>query len=920
MAKLAGILGEVERLATEFASQYLDAYVVEITRSRRSPSRKEVNDPLWGTIGLTAAEVVLLDSPLLQRLRYIRQLGVVHWVYPGAGHTRFEHTLGVIYQVQHLVSALNADAASQLPGSPPLIDNGMLQLLRLSAILHDVGHAAFSHVSEMAIESVPDVSPIGAAFSAVTRVEQRQLSEIFAYYIVRSPAMQALFELLLDRSQLHIQLDSDRSRNLTAIIEKISDAIIGKKIDDRLPLLHELISGPFDADKLDYFVRDAKLAGTPSLVDISRLVQKLTVRFLDGSELPRDISTNVNRIEGKYCLFGLKWSGVAVIDELLLARVLLFAKIYRHPKVAAIEQMLRAVVLTMTHIAAPSAVIKCLYEHCDDALLNMTSAALASALNVDYSNLESDAKHRLEYAVRTLRAVRDRRLWVRGFQIHRRYPADPLEGNEAHRDALIQFLEDVEHPQKRNDFMGVLLDEVHRILSLLDATQGPSRLELESLVMLHTLGPTPGGTKIARAYLLPSSGRPLPFREYTVNRSAWADSYLSDQPKGFIFADAKIADAVFLAVEKLLRMRYQVRLPQSARETSKRDAASLEQVKRQLEHAGYYKGVPFDIRPTPDRLLKADIPQVLDDFERVRSMYLEPRAPELAGDLAPAGPERTHAWLRQFGDDQNIDCALRLLSKFKMLTRANTVAAVEAFVTQNPEFRGACVVPFGSAKDSGAVQTYFTADLLGSLIHSCLTLEEAARREDGRPLIFIDDFVGSGGQASDILGAGFGQVGLRVDSLNEQRTIFEDDVQAYLRRAKIGFVFTAAWDSGIAAVENAACDLKLDSRVYRHIGEDAIPFAEDALEGVEPQIVEAFMNRCQEIGESLLISQLEQDGRSHDSTALKRVGQRALGYGNRAMLLASPFNVPTQTLTAIWARGRVGGVDWIPLFARRKKL
>jgi HD superfamily phosphohydrolase len=48
--------------------------------------------------------------------------------------------------------------------------------------------------------------------------------------------------------------------------------VIGKKIDDRIPLIHEIISGPFDADKLDYFVRDAMQAGTPSVLDISRLI------------------------------------------------------------------------------------------------------------------------------------------------------------------------------------------------------------------------------------------------------------------------------------------------------------------------------------------------------------------------------------------------------------------------------------------------------------------------------------------------------------------------------------------------------------------------------------------------------------------------------------------------------------------------
>lgn len=103
-------LTTVRKLAEEFAARHLDDYVAKIRDGQKKFSRKEVNDSLWGTITLAPSEVALLDSPLLQRLRYVRQLGVVHWVYPGATHTRFEHTLGVVHQVQHLVSAVNAIA------------------------------------------------------------------------------------------------------------------------------------------------------------------------------------------------------------------------------------------------------------------------------------------------------------------------------------------------------------------------------------------------------------------------------------------------------------------------------------------------------------------------------------------------------------------------------------------------------------------------------------------------------------------------------------------------------------------------------------------------------------------------------------------------------------------------------------------
>jgi HD superfamily phosphohydrolase len=208
MADTSFSLKDIEAIAEAFSTQHLARYVEDIKSPERTFARKEINDALWGTIALTPVEVALLDSPLIQRLRSIRQLGVVHWVYPGAVHTRFEHTLGVLHQVQHLISALNALGVQR--DQPQLISATLVQLLRLCALVHDVGHAAFSHVSEMALESLPEINPISAEFSRRYRAEGRSLSEIFAFYIVRSKAMRALFNALLDRYGDFVSMAPDR--------------------------------------------------------------------------------------------------------------------------------------------------------------------------------------------------------------------------------------------------------------------------------------------------------------------------------------------------------------------------------------------------------------------------------------------------------------------------------------------------------------------------------------------------------------------------------------------------------------------------------------------------------------------------------------------------------------------------------------
>ena len=866
---MAGAFGleQLKDLADQFAASQLKAYVTRVRDEGGTTHPKEVNDALWGTIGLRPAEVIVLDSPLLQRLRYVRQLGVVHWVYPGAIHTRFEHSLGVLHQVRNIIAALNNAAKVSIGYEGSLIDQNQERLLRLCALLHDVGHAAFSHVSEMAVESLPELTPLFAQFSKEEKVEKRQLSEVIAYYVVRSESMRAFIELLQDRHQLGLEFSTDRAANIKEIVRRLSSAIIGKKIDDQIPLLHELISGPFDADKLDYFVRDAKLAGTPTLVDISRLVQKLTVRAFSSTELPGEIAKHVE-VKERYYLFGVKWSGVAVLDELHLARVLLYAKIYRHPKVIAIEQMLRAFILAIAKIAPYQSVLEFLYRHPDDVILWMDRPAIVTALGLDCTTLALEQRSLLEAAVQTLKSVRERRLWLRAFQISSRYAADPLLVAQKHR--LIEFIETVEHPQGRVEFLGKLLDEVKVIHDRLHPASPIDRSALESKVMLHAIGTTPGGTQIARAYLLPSTGEPVLFREYDVNRAAWADSYMSSQGKGYIFAAPELADVVYLAVEKILRLEYEIRLPPSAMEAGKRNPSMLETLKRELMKLGYYRSIPVDTRPMPARLRRADVDGVVKKFDMMRRGYIAPSPVGTVGVAASNPDEQTMLWLRQFDDEDHIECALKVLHAFKILTRADTVAAIKTFIDQNPEFLGATVVPLGDVKDSGSVQTYFSGDLIGSHVGNVASLEQARKSAPDGPLIFIDDFMGSGGQAQDMLAAWFGHEALRKD-LGESREMFDDGVRDYLKGCPIAFVFVAAWDAGMDNLRKALAEIELEAVLYRYLDETDIPLLEGALQGIDADRATSFKNRCEEIGRDLIRSTMLAEKKTVDLAPGSRI-------------------------------------------------
>src|SRR5919197_3364254 len=108
-----------------------------------SPSFEVVRDPIWNNIRLEPEALAVMDTPVFQRLRYVRQLGHAFLVYPGATHTRFEHALGAYHLAGRVLDALE-DAGDVRP------DPTERARLKLAALLHDIGHYPFSHALEEA--------------------------------------------------------------------------------------------------------------------------------------------------------------------------------------------------------------------------------------------------------------------------------------------------------------------------------------------------------------------------------------------------------------------------------------------------------------------------------------------------------------------------------------------------------------------------------------------------------------------------------------------------------------------------------------------------------------------------------------------------------------------------------------------------
>lgn len=106
-----------------------------------------INDPLYGSIELTREEADLIDTPIFQRLRRIRQTGLLQYVFPGTEHSRFTHSLGVL----HIMSCIAGNLSRN-----NCISGEDARLLRIAALLHDIGHYPLSHVGEQVYQSMEE--------------------------------------------------------------------------------------------------------------------------------------------------------------------------------------------------------------------------------------------------------------------------------------------------------------------------------------------------------------------------------------------------------------------------------------------------------------------------------------------------------------------------------------------------------------------------------------------------------------------------------------------------------------------------------------------------------------------------------------------------------------------------------------------
>ena len=236
----------------------------------------EIKDPVHGYVYVTPEEKTIIDSYPVQRLHRLRQLAGAEYVYPGANHTRFEHSVGVMYL---------AGMVAKNPNISQCVSEDEAEALRVAALLHDVGHGPFSHVFEFLLNKELDKTHEDLTTWIIQRSELKDLLGRAGYSA-----------------------------------HDVGRLAVGKLQKPKKAFLDQVISSTVDVDKQDFIVRDTYHTGAEyGYIDVYRLIHMLDV-------LGENLAVEVGAL--------------SALESLLIARIESFKSIYFHRVGRAAQIML----------------------------------------------------------------------------------------------------------------------------------------------------------------------------------------------------------------------------------------------------------------------------------------------------------------------------------------------------------------------------------------------------------------------------------------------------------------------------------------------------------------------------------------------------------------------------------------------------
>lgn len=311
--------------------------------------KRKIHDPIHKTIGFSELEIEIINSRVFQRLRNIKQLGLINYVFPGADYSRFSHSIGVCHLTGKIFDAIHEKKSDDNTERDK-------QIARLAGLLHDVGHYPFSHAMEDAIKS--HVSDEFGGLRGLVKKDTDPNEDSYTPPKKHFNHESVAREILLHDQEIQGILNSFEIEPKIEPIEIYQ--LFTRASDSPIPEAN-MISSDLDADRLDYLLRSAYHIGLPyGSTDLEYILRQIKI------DKDRNICISPKALR--------------TIDHFLLCRYFDYSQVIFHKTVAGFEEVLKSTIKYLitndTIFYTPESIIEAIktgkwYEFDDICILNL---------------------------------------------------------------------------------------------------------------------------------------------------------------------------------------------------------------------------------------------------------------------------------------------------------------------------------------------------------------------------------------------------------------------------------------------------------------------------------------------------------------------------------------------------------------------
>lgn len=273
----------------------------------------EIRDPVHGSIHILDEEIPIIENDFFGRLRNIKQLGFSEYVFPGATHTRFIHSLGVMNVGERAFDIIFKNSLEDKE------TKRVKETFKLACLLHDIGHAPLSHSTEVVMPKLEELNIPKSYLNEGENLKRQATHEDYTIKAIVDSGLTDSFKLV---------------RDTFGVQEKsIADLIAGQTTEDEyftlkginyFPILHNLVSSELDCDRMDYLLRDSYFCGVSyGKYDLDWLLDSLEACVIEGK-----------------AYLGISERALVTFDDFLLSRYHMFVMVYFHYRAVCLEQLL----------------------------------------------------------------------------------------------------------------------------------------------------------------------------------------------------------------------------------------------------------------------------------------------------------------------------------------------------------------------------------------------------------------------------------------------------------------------------------------------------------------------------------------------------------------------------------------------------